>query len=164
MFAFNDDEDSHIYVFYCDSLGLNSCLDLSYKYPNGQPVLFTVSEWRALRNRFPKPIYPRNLYDDAVHIIRSAIVYDNKKSSRSNWTKTYKRIKKLENHYDVELNEEHNEAGFALFFSQLLKLINKNSELFDEQKEAFERDFLMKFWSSVLERLFVIKSGLRLKW
>ncbi|EPB85752.1 hypothetical protein HMPREF1544_07421, partial [Mucor circinelloides 1006PhL] len=96
--------------------------------------------------------------------IRPAIVYDNKKSSRSSWTKLYKRVKKLENQYDVELNEEHNDTGFAIFFfSQLLKLISNNPELFDEQKEVSEWDFLMKFWSSILERLFV-KSGLRLKW
>ncbi|KAL9545594.1 hypothetical protein PS6_008145 [Mucor atramentarius] len=145
-------------------LGLNSCLDLSYQYPNGQSILFTASEWRALRNRFPKPSYPTNVYDDAVDIVRSAIAYDNKKSSRSNWTKMYKRIKKLEDQYDVELNEDHSDIGFALFFfSQLLKLINNNPELFDEQKEVSEQDFSVKFWSSILERLFV-KSGLTLKW
>ncbi|KAL7314180.1 hypothetical protein PS15m_005788 [Mucor circinelloides] len=79
---------------------------------------------------------------------RPTIVYDAKKSSGTNWTKTYKRIKELEIQYDIDLDEEHNDTGFALFFcSRLCKSIKNNHELFNKQKMVSEGDFLMKLWS-----------------
>ncbi|KAG1063902.1 hypothetical protein G6F42_027114 [Rhizopus arrhizus] len=79
-------------------------------------------------NRFPKPSYPFNTYDDVLDMAPPTIVYDVKKSSSTNWIKTYKRIKDLKIQYDVELDEEHDDYMLYYYIFPLTNTFTSTSK------------------------------------
>jgi hypothetical protein len=76
--------------------------------------------------------------------------------------------KSFTNKFDVELNDEDEDAEYCLFVFELILKTNKRYKyLFGkngEKEEVSEWDYLLKFWGPVMERLFQLSGNLRLKW
>lgn len=85
-------------------------------------------------------------------------------SKESNWANIYKELKYLDNLYDHELDPAHNDTSFCVYFLlQILSIIKHQQLLFSDEVDNLERDFVVKFWGVVTERL-LHGFGLRLKW
>ncbi|KAI9347512.1 hypothetical protein BD770DRAFT_395701 [Pilaira anomala] len=147
------------------SLGLNSILDLSFDFPKGQNTLFDVVQWRWLKNKFPPKKYQIDQYDSVkVNLSPLLTSYKEERPRSYNWYKLYNTSKSLSQKYDVEENEEWDEEDFCLFFiTSVLKLQKHHKYVFDDNFNKSEWDYLCKFWSPIMEKLFE-RSGLRLTW
>lgn len=114
---------------------------------------------------FPPPKYDVSEFSNMKTILKPLFsIYKNNKSADESWLNLYRKVKHLEEVYDVELNPEHDDIGFCLFlFRQILIMIKHQAGLFSEEIDVSEWDSVIKLWGPVVERLFFNKN-LRLKW
>ncbi|GAA5813406.1 hypothetical protein MFLAVUS_006884 [Mucor flavus] len=147
------------------TLGLNSILDLSFKYPAAQAKLFKRNQRKQLDALFPSKTYPVDSYDYIKELLASLNgCYNKNKSKEANWTTIYKELKRLDNIYDHERDISHNDTGFCVhFLLHIMSIIKHQPHLFLEEVDTSEWDYIVGFWGVVSGRLFH-GSGLHLKW
>lgn len=139
-------------------LGLNSILDLSYKYSEAQSVLFTPDQWRKLRNLLAKKGNARSLdinpkVEKMLCRAESLAEDDIIKASDYIYKCLYRKNSKLTQ-----------KEAFTLFAHAFItEFIAHNQYMFDKSIEKNEQDFIVKFWGPLLEKL-VQNTGLRLRW
>ncbi|KAG2195013.1 hypothetical protein INT47_005613 [Mucor saturninus] len=95
------------------SLGLNSILDLSHKYPDAQSTLFDNRQWLHLQhtNRPKKYVYEEYAYIN--NILKPIFeAYNPAKTSDQNWTAIYIQAKKLIEQNDPEIDINKKDVSF----------------------------------------------------
>lgn len=149
----------HLNMEWC-SLGLNSILDLSFSFPEGQSTLFSVGQWGHLQQKFASKNYQVNQFDHIKEKLKPLLTkYRDRKSWVYNWSRLYRETKSLQSRYDVEEDDEWEEEDFCLFFIEsILKLQKYHDYLFNDNFDKSEWDYICKLWSPIMERLFV-RSG-----
>ncbi|KAI7865087.1 hypothetical protein BDF14DRAFT_1828525 [Spinellus fusiger] len=79
------------------SLGMNSLLDLSYSYPDGQSVIFTRKQWKQLKQMFPSTeskFKDNEMSEKLIEVIETILDLNNT-ASTSHEKKTNNVIKKI---------------------------------------------------------------------
>jgi hypothetical protein len=120
---------------------------------------------RQLRARYAPKKYN---VDDYGHVLEPlshvANVYNKESSFDNNWINLYKALKKLDYEYDCNIEPDHNDTSFCIqLLLHILTTIKHQPQLFDDESDNSEWDFVVKFWGVVTERLFY-DTGLRLEW
>lgn len=147
------------------TLGLNSILDVSHKYPNCQSVLFTNKQWISLKKKYSPVKYSTEEYDH-IKLVLSPVfdMYRRNKSFDVNWIALYKGVKKLEEKYDPVLEAEYTDVAFVIFLVRhIMTTIKFSPQLFSSDIDTSEWDYIVKLWGPITERLFR-HTDLRLKW
>ncbi|KAI7865076.1 hypothetical protein BDF14DRAFT_1828361, partial [Spinellus fusiger] len=133
------------------SLGMNSLLDLSYSYPDGQSVIFTRKQWKQLKQMFPSTeskFKDNEMSEKLIEVIETILDLNNT-ASTSHEKKT-NNIKALKNTYTTK------DDRFLIFLlKHLIKIQRKYSYLFDEEVDCSESDFMAKIWIPIIEKLFM---------
>jgi hypothetical protein len=122
-------------------------------------------QWKQLKTMFVSQVYMTEQYGDIISVIEPVLLaYDKKKPFTANWLSAYDKLKKLQEKYDTEKNEEYVDIDFCLYFiSTILTTMKHQRHLFAEDIDNSEWDYIVKFWGPVIERLYM-HTGLRLKW
>lgn len=146
-------------------LGLNTVVDVSFNFPDGQSTLFTNKEWSKLRELYKPAKYNTSEYDDIKLTLQPITnAYRRNKSFDINWVAIYQEAKKLEKNFDPLFEEKHSEVAFVIYFIlQIMKIIRYSPQLFDSEIDNSEWNYIVKFWGPITERLFR-DTNLRLKW
>jgi hypothetical protein len=147
------------------SLGLNSIIDLSFAFPGSQSILMKSQQWSELRKKFKPKAYDVADYMYIKEVLQPVVkIYQGKHTVHVNWLNMYKKIKALESQYDPELNPSNKDVSFCLYLLlQVLLIIKHQPNIFNDQIDNSEWDFVVKFWGLITERLFYF-THLRLKW
>ncbi|KAG1166505.1 hypothetical protein G6F36_012918 [Rhizopus arrhizus] len=132
------------------SLGLNSILDLSYKYPDAQSTLFNNRQWLHLKRTNKPKEYVSTEYAYISEILKPIFkAYNPAKTSDENLKALYVQTKTLMEQNDPEID--------------ILMAVKHEPGLFSDTVNSSEWDYIVKFWGPITQRLFYF-SGLRLKW
>ncbi|CAO3693081.1 unnamed protein product [Rhizopus stolonifer] len=146
-------------------LGLNSIIDLSFKYPAAQSPLFNNKQWYQLQKKYKPKKYNTGVYSDIKTLLQPIFAsYSQSKSFDQNWKNIYIKAKELAAQHDSELDTDKNDVSFSIYFIlQILTIIKHQPSLFSDTVDSSEWDYIVKFWGVITERLFFC-TGLRLKW